>query len=868
MKWPFTGRDGDVRRALALLRDPSRSGVVFAGPPTVGRTRLLEEIVRQWRRFGDARLVTATESSRGVAFGALGALAPHDAGTPVSWSSDVTAVLGTGHRVLLGVDDAHLLDDHSALLLRHLAVETDLRIALTVRAGQPAPEAIVSLWKDGPLERLEVGPLGREANDALVERGLGGSVDSSTLTQLWDLARGHPLYLIEMVAGSRGAGTLLERGGLWVTEGALEPSHRLLDLAADLLDGLSDEQRRAVGLVALGEPLEPELAETLFPDETISPIQRRGIIVTDAHDALCCHVPALTVALRRSLTPAAVRSLSRQLVAAVDDPQALDDGPLRRLAAWSLAADGSKDTSLLLRAAAAAGEANDEAAAERFARAALPAAGAEGSLLLARILIQQGRNDEAASVLEAARGADDSPEHVARVAALRTQLAFRLGRPADAEPVLDDALERVGSTVLTGDLIAWRAMIHMLAGENLAAVARAEEVAAMEDVGADAHVVAGNAQCWSLVMLGRFAEARSRLDVTVERYGPVSGMTDVLPLLEQSRHVGTLYAVGPGRALPDCEQAYASALEADATASASVLAVTLGTIRITAGDVRGARRAATEAEHLLSVADTVSVRPQALALVARAAAEGGQPRAATSILREVEAAGGGGPGLRGHATVERARVATLAANGELASAARRAVALGLRALDAEHPAWAFLAFHDAVRLGYPEEAHGPMHQLAVEMDVPFIHAMSEQATALAAGDVARLERAANSLAEAGALLFAAEALAQAADLHGRSRRAGRANLARARATSFLARCPGAATPALRGLAEDPLTRREREVALLAGRGFSSAEIAKRLVVSRRTVDNHLSRVYRKLGIGGRSELEAALAADLETDDES
>ena len=51
-----------------------------------------------------------------------------------------------------------------------------------------------------------------------------------------------------------------------------------------------------------------------------------------------------------------------------------------------------------------------------------------------------------------------------------------------------------------------------------------------------------------------------------------------------------------------------------------------------------------------------------------------------------------------------------------------------------------------------------------------------------------------------------------------------------------------------------LTAREREIANLAAAGLSSKEIASRLVVSARTVDNHLQRVYSKLGITGRDEL--------------
>ncbi len=55
-----------------------------------------------------------------------------------------------------------------------------------------------------------------------------------------------------------------------------------------------------------------------------------------------------------------------------------------------------------------------------------------------------------------------------------------------------------------------------------------------------------------------------------------------------------------------------------------------------------------------------------------------------------------------------------------------------------------------------------------------------------------------------------------------------------------------------------LTPREREIALLAAAGSSSPEIADRLVVSVRTVDDHLQNAYRKLGVTRRQDLPAAL----------
>lgn len=58
-------------------------------------------------------------------------------------------------------------------------------------------------------------------------------------------------------------------------------------------------------------------------------------------------------------------------------------------------------------------------------------------------------------------------------------------------------------------------------------------------------------------------------------------------------------------------------------------------------------------------------------------------------------------------------------------------------------------------------------------------------------------------------------------------------------------------------AHDPytaLTRREREVLHMTAQGLSTAEIAARLYISRRTVENHRVSLMRKLGLKTRAQL--------------
>ena len=54
--------------------------------------------------------------------------------------------------------------------------------------------------------------------------------------------------------------------------------------------------------------------------------------------------------------------------------------------------------------------------------------------------------------------------------------------------------------------------------------------------------------------------------------------------------------------------------------------------------------------------------------------------------------------------------------------------------------------------------------------------------------------------------------------------------------------------------EDPLTARELQVVKLIAEGYSSAEIATELVISRKTVDHHRANILEKLGIRNVAEL--------------
>src|SRR4030095_15966322 len=137
--------------------------------------------------------------------------------------------------------------------------------------------------------------------------------------------------------------------------------------------------------------------------------------------------------------------------------------------------------------------------------------------------------------------------------------------------------------------------------------------------------------------------------------------------------------------------------------------------------------------------------------------------------------------------------------------------------------------------------------------------LREAIDALERGD-AGLERA-RALADLGAMLRrrnrrteARELLREALDT---AHRAGARPLAAYAETELRATGARPRRVVLTGI--DSLTASERRVAELASEGLTNREIAQTLFITTRTVEGHLTSVFRKLRVQSRDELPAALA---------
>ena len=211
--------------------------MLLAGPSGVGKSRLAGECLR---RAADhdfhVEHVRATRSSSQIPLGALAPLLPFDNTGEVAGDvlRGVAAAIGAtrddGRRLLLAVDDAHLLDDASATVVNHLVTSGRCSVMLTVRTGESAPDTVTALWKDLSVERLDIGPLTPDHVDELLTVVLGGRVDGVTRREFWDASHGNALFVRELLLGALDSGVLGHDGTIWRLEQRLASPPRLIEL--------------------------------------------------------------------------------------------------------------------------------------------------------------------------------------------------------------------------------------------------------------------------------------------------------------------------------------------------------------------------------------------------------------------------------------------------------------------------------------------------------------------------------------------------------------------------------------------------------------------------------------------------------------
>jgi ATP/maltotriose-dependent transcriptional regulator MalT len=364
----------------------------------------------------------------------------------------------------------------------------------------------------------------------------------------------------------------------------------------------------------------------------------------------------------------------------------------------------------------------------------------------------------------------------------------------------------------------------------------------------------------ALAAAGRTAEAAA---VAEAGYDDHVALGDELAIAHPAMHVvNQVFALTEAGRLAEAERLVRSGTETVASHRVPVaqifFAANLGRVATLQGRLTTARRYYAEAAGLAQASRFAGPRRLALSGLALVHAMCGETDAAAEAL--AERASGPEFGFRQPEQQLADAWAAVAARRPVDAAQRFRDAAAQAAATGQRTTESWL-LHDLMRTS-GEDTSARLRELAGLCDSPLVSARARHAAAARARDGRELAGAADDFEALGAMLLAAEAAAEAADAFSRAGDQRAATAALRRSSALAEACEGAATPGLvRAAAAIPLSGREREIVMLAAQGMSSKDIAERLYLSVRTVNNHLQHAYAKLGVSSRAGLVEALRSE-------
>jgi DNA-binding CsgD family transcriptional regulator len=791
--------------------------------------------------------------------------------------------------VILAIDDAQWVDSASGraldFALRRLRDEP-IGHLITRRTGAASTFDVRHVALDGSGETVSLRPMSLGALHRLVESRTGISLTRPALGRLERASGGVPLFALDIVRAVRQSGTPM-------TPGSILPVPVEVDrLIAPRLAALPEATRRlVVAAAAVGRPtlgLLSRLTRRRDVRPVLAPAIDAGLLRMDADRVRFVH-PLYQSAVYRAEGTERLRRLHRRLASVLVDPdeaashRALSaDGPDETVAASvAAAADdaqrrGALDTAaalfehaIRLTAADAVLQRQDRTIA--LARVCWELGDVERSRALTGEVLQavgEGRTRAAALVLEGmhvlwSRGAGDAipiyEEALADVAGdakLEAMIHLRIGYACD-----NDASLGASHATAAAALLAGRAD-----GDDLAACALL--------MSAEQRLMAGHAYDVSDVAAGRaiLAQPASPVDARF--------VFDARAIAYERSWL--LRAAGDDLIGARDELAAIRRRDADRglDRAAPIALMDLADLSCLLGDAGAAREYAAEAVSIaaqtgrLPYADAASQFGEALV----AEHEGDLSAASRIASRVRDIVGSMGPSplldrceiLLARVELARSRPA-VAADGFLRVAAR---------LDQAGVRWAGAhrfrgdLVEALVLTGRLVEADAAASRIEASLKIaptPWTFAIAARSRALIAAAQSDLASAREHLRVAveaheslplpvergrtlmllGRVLRRQRKKAEASD----ALEAAVQAFSSAGAMGWVARARREVTRGgVRGSGADALTATEREVARLAGAGMTNRQVAEILVLSPKTIDGALTRVYAKLGIHSRAEL--------------
>ncbi|MBV8350458.1 MAG: LuxR family transcriptional regulator [Mycolicibacterium sp.] len=862
----LTGRDSELAVIQRALRGVGgHSGVVIVGAPGVGKTRLAREVVGQAAAAGQSTTwIVGTESARPLPLGAFTSSLGDPITDPLPSVRRVInsfVALGRRGRMLIGIDDAHLLDGLSAHVVHQLAQAAQTRLVVTTRSGAQEPDAITALWKDGTLARLDLDPLSPQATRDLIEATLGGSVDARSARRFWRLTGGNALFLRQLLKDQIAAARIRQVAGVWMWDGDVAVSQSISDMVGRQLGRLTPELALVLDALSQCEPLDVDVLCDIARRRDLEVAEQMHLVVVERSGtrlmARLAH-PMFGELRRAGAGEMYLSSIRGKLARRLGEEPDRDMHATVRRALLRLDSDLDPDPRLYLDSARYAMTMLDLDLADRFATAAVDGGDSEAATVHALNLVLMGRGDDAEKFLSEICRTRQGDRHLWSIVRA-ANLIWTPGRLSDASVILDELAAGPESEDEKWARQAVEACVDAISARCETAVEKARGALAAGMLSNFPSMMASVALVMGCGALGCVDDMAVVASKALDRAARS-------PETSHYRFwFGGVYAracrltgrveecVASARRLTD------SAADLPSLAYAN-LAFLNGNAHLVRGDLRGA---VTILQEALAGVETHTIitglRPACYFALIEAHAKLGNAKAAHDILAKAGQAVAPDY-LFMQTALSLATGWTLAAGGSIGHAIEVVRHAGEIAGERNQPTHELACLQAAIQWGDTSAAQRA-RELAATFSLPLADAVALHGESLRDNDGDGLLRASGQYAALGDRCTAADAAAQAAIAFIGAQQRKRGLYAAALAQQLAEECGGLCTPALRSpVAPSPLTGRQREVAELVAAGLSNKEIADRLVTSVRTVEGHLYRACQRVGAKSRGDLAAIMRA--------
>ncbi|MEU0375486.1 AAA family ATPase, partial [Streptomyces sp. NPDC006283] len=808
-QWPLAGRDRELEAFTAAWGERHCEVVVISGSAGAGKSRLGEECLARAVRAGYKGVrAVASASSATMPLGAIAHLIPAgvDLSDPVKGYAAVAHALSGPQqgRWAFWVDDLHLLDAASGVLLRQLMDAGMVRLICTVRTGEPVTEAVDALTSGLAVHRMELTEFTAEQAGEVLQVALGGPIGRHALQELHSTSGGNALYLRELVQGALQAGSLASDGEIWrLAKDWLVVTPNLIELIEARLAAANLQARPVLELLALCELVPLADAQTLASLDTLADLEEAGLtqVTTDRRRTSV----QFAHPLYREVLRAGIHAPRRRTLLLQQAERAKARGARRRddplhIATWQLDAAGTADPALLLRAAAHARHTHDYERAVTLFQAMSDCDRTIGTrVAVGDALFQMGKFSQAEAVLgEADASVTDEAKKVAVTLARTMNLAFGVAASDQALAVNDAALAQVHDP-------AYQRMLRINEGSlRISAGQPAHGLARMQDMDAEASQTQ-DTNAWlqgalmkpiGLAVLGRTMQAVSTAESNYAVHLQIDERTLVShPAIQRIPLVFALSETGRlADARATAEQAFME-VTASCTSVRVWMAILAGHAEWLSGHLVTARRWYAEAATLARTNGWAMALQPALSGLAACAALLGDLEAAERALAE-QPTSQFPPGFLPARTERLGQAWFYAARGHLAQARAVLAEAAEGARKDGHITSEALLLTDVARLGGAQDVAGRLTELAEQCDGTFAPARAHLAGALAKNEPEQLLAAADELERIGADLSAAETTSAAAAAWRAAGQARRATAATHKAQRLADRCQGARTPML------------------------------------------------------------------------